>query len=157
MCFMPACIWRRYSWCTDATWRTTAIRSGTWSSAPHAAHQARMSSSLGLRAPFSILLTFVWWMPEADASSRAVSLASLRISRRRAPSDSRACWTGVVNSGGVVLAVRDSDSPRLFEGGRTPAEKRAVGGELVALDLAVSGEVGEHDRLGVEAPEVVAR
>src|SRR5271165_4137044 len=104
-----------------------------------------MSSSDGPREPFSILLTLVKCQPMAAERARPERRASLRISRSRAPRASRACWTGVVNSGGVVLAVRNRDRPRGLEGGHAIIDQPGVLGQLVPLDLAVAGEAGEHD------------
>ena len=56
---MPARACRRNSTYADSTARAVAIRSGTWSSAPQAEHQRRMSVSVGTCVPFSILLTRV--------------------------------------------------------------------------------------------------
>src|SRR5437762_14012904 len=84
-------------------WRTVAIRSASWPSARQARHQTRMSSSDGFWSPCSNLLIFVKCQPTKAASARPVRFASLRISRSRAPSASRACWTEVDKSGGLVL------------------------------------------------------
>jgi len=91
----------------------------------------RISGSDGVRAPFSILETLVKCQFASMARARAVRFASLRISRRRAPSACRACWTDAVNLD-CVLVVRDGEFPYGFE--RCPAQVHyfRVVGDLLA-------------------------
>ena len=61
-------------------------------------------------------LTLVKCQPQSSARARPVRLPSLRISRRRTPSASRACLTGVDTLRGLVLVMRRGDRPRGLEG-----------------------------------------
>src|SRR5258708_8594497 len=136
--------------------RTVAMRSEIWSGALQVLHQIRMSSSDGLRAPFSSLLTLVKCQPVKTARARPVRFASLRISRRRAPSASRAWWTGVGKSGRCVLAVRSGHWPRGLESSRALPDHVRVGGHLVSYDVAITRKMSEGDGLIIEQPEVIA-
>ncbi len=70
-------------------WRADAMRSAASSSAPHALHQARMSSSLGWDLPLCNRLTFEPCQPVSFASCCPVRPASAR-----RPSSSLDIWSG---------------------------------------------------------------
>jgi hypothetical protein len=74
----------------ESTARAVAMRSSAWSSAPHAAHQIRMSASEGAAAPFSIRVVFAGCQPHRSESSFPVRPASLRRCCNRTASASRA-------------------------------------------------------------------
>src|SRR6266545_5466134 len=89
---MPPRSIRRHSRYMLSAVRDAAIRSGTWSAAPHTSHHARISESDSDVLAFSILLHLDSCHPAARASSRLVSPASSRISRRRSAIAWRAAW-----------------------------------------------------------------
>src|SRR5258708_8654050 len=110
---------------------TTLFRS---SSALQAGHHARMSESLGLCTPCSILLTRVKCWPVPASSARAASPASLRSSLRRAPSSSCACRAAL---DGTVLTMGYGQLPYSLEGFAAKPDVGSLGrGELArGLDL----------------------
>src|ERR1700722_17350015 len=106
-----------------------------------------MSWSAGLCTPCSILLTRVKCWPVTVARSRPDRPASLRTSRRRAPSASLACRAALI---GAILTMRHGKLPDGLE--RRPAEldvRRVTGGELARVQ-PVPGVGQEHCEAVVE-------
>src|SRR5262249_9726357 len=92
------------------------------------------------------------------ARARPVNFASMRMSRRRAPSAARACLTGDVDkSRRLVLVVRNSALPRFLESRCARADDGSIGCYFMAEHVPVAGEVSKRDRFTVEHPEVVTR
>src|SRR5258708_23280484 len=150
---MPALAWRRNSRYADSTARTVAIRSGIWSSALQAGHHARMSESLGLCTPCSILLTRVKCWPVTAASARADRPASLRSSLRRAPSSSCACRAAL---DGTVLTMGYGQLPYSLEGFAAKPDVGGFGRGELACGQPVPG-VGQEDyQAAIEQVEVVS-
>lgn len=62
----------------ESTARAVAMRSSAWSSAPHAAHQVRMSVSEGAAAAFWMRVVFAGCQPHRAERAYPVRQASLR-------------------------------------------------------------------------------
>src|SRR5213596_3293312 len=112
-----------------------------------------MSPSLGVCVPYSILLILVKCQEHMPARARPVRPASLRISRRRAPSASRACLTGVVNLCRLVFVVGDGTGPGGLERRFAGSYHLSVSGHLMVKHMAVTVKVGEGHGVPVEQPE----
>src|SRR2546421_10903444 len=106
-----------------------------------------MSAADGTARPCSMREIFEPCRSISRPSSRAVSPASIRSSRRRIPRAWRPCWTlddgedTKACSVRPIVLVRGSALPHRLEGRGTQLHYRRIGDRLVGGHLALAGKV----------------
>src|SRR5881275_557424 len=153
---------RRHSTYVPSTARSAAIRSAVWPGTPQCLHQDWITAADGTERPCSIRDTLEPCRPISRPSSRAVSPASIRSSRRRVarfwrPDRTLDDGEDTSRSRRTVVFVRDGPLPHRLERRGAKLHHGQIGRSLMCGRFALAGEVVDQHDPSIEKPEVVAR